>query len=267
MNDKKTVQNFDLIAAIKKQWLQLRYVLGLCVLLLVLFNIDIFIAAIFEFVFYIPYDGLLFDIAEIIIQAACFIVVIYVGLKDQQKTLASVCFFKKVNGKVWGAAILCFIGSVLFYFYLNNLFYSFKYGWYTDYELEGGNFLINLIYSALIPAVVEEILFKGLVFTILKKHYSTVLAVIIASLMFAACHLSFIRLIPLFLSSCFTFWVYLRSGSLVLPMMEHFINNLFTFVLISEPFASLGTFYSALALLAIGTYMLYRLSAIKKVTQ
>jgi drug/metabolite transporter superfamily protein YnfA len=78
--------------------------------------------------------------------------------------------------------------------------------------------------------------------------------------MFAACHLSFIRLIPLLLFSCYTFWLYLRIGSLILPMLLHFINNLFSFVLISEPFASLGTFYAAIVLFAIGSYLLYGLS-------
>jgi membrane protease YdiL (CAAX protease family) len=239
----------------KKKRFRFKYALGLCVLLVLLFRIDYFIRYVF-----LGYDSLFSYVAEIILHLVVFIVVIGVGLKDQQKTLASVCFFKKVNGKVWGAAILCSIGFTLFYFYLHFLFDSFKYGWYTDYELEGGNFLFNLIDTAIIPAVAEEILFKGLIFTILKKHYSTIAAVIIASLMFAVCHLDFIQFIPLFLSSCFGFWIYLRNGSLVLPMMEHFINNLFTFVLISEPFASLGTFYAALVLLAIGSYMLYRLS-------
>jgi membrane protease YdiL (CAAX protease family) len=252
---------------VKKKLFRFKYALGLCVLLLLLFKIGYFIRFVFFKVLDMPHDSLFANIAEIVIQAAVFIVVIGVGLKDQQKTISSVCFFKKVNGKVWGAAILCLIGFVLFYFYLNFLFYSFKYGWYTDYELTYDNFLFNLIDTALIPAIAEEILFKGLIFTILKKHYSTVLAVIIASLMFAVCHLNFIRFIPLFLSSCFTFWLYLRSGSLILPMIEHFTNNLFTFVLISEPFANLGTFYAALVLFAIGSYLLYKLSKPEKKPQ
>jgi hypothetical protein len=50
-------------------------------------------------------------------------------------------------------------------------------------------------------------------------------------------------------------------------MLLHFINNFFTFVLVSEPFANLGTFYAALALFATGSYMLYRLSMLEKEQQ
>jgi membrane protease YdiL (CAAX protease family) len=252
---------------VKKHLFRLLYVLGLCVLLLLLFNTGSVVKFAFFELFDVPYGGVFFYIAEIIVHAAVFIVVIGVGLKYNKKTLASVCFFKKVNGAVWCAAILCFIGFVLFNFYLHFLFYSFYSGWRTNFSGTEGNFLYNLINLALIPAVAEELLFKGLIFTVLRKHYSSIIAIIIVSFMFAVCHLSFIRLIPLFLSSCFTFWLYLRSGSLILPMIEHFINNLFTFVLISEPFARLGTFYPALALFATGSYMLYRLSMSEKERQ
>jgi membrane protease YdiL (CAAX protease family) len=245
---------------VKKPQLRFKYVLGLGLLLLLLFKIGSFIEFIFHRLFDLPYNSLSAGIAGIITQAAAFTVVIAVGLKDQRKTLASVCLFKKVNGKVWGAAVILSIGFTLFYFYLTALFYSFKYGWDTRLAKAEGNFFVNLINIAIIPAIAEELLIKGLVFAILKKYYSTIIAVIIASLMFAVLHLTPIRIIPLFLCSCFTFWIYLRSGSLILPIFQHFINNLFANVLISEPFASLGTFYAALALFGVGAYMMYRLN-------
>jgi membrane protease YdiL (CAAX protease family) len=234
------------------------YVLGLCVLLLILFRVTYLIDFILYDILDMPYGSLATYIVEIALHAAAFLAVIAVGLRDQKMTLASVCFFKKVSRKVWGAAILCTIGCVLFNFYMHDLFYSFLYGWDPGLGEPGGDFIFNVINTALIPAVAEELLFKGLIFSILKKRHSLIVAVIIASLMFAAVHLSLIRIIPLFLSSCFTFWIYLRSGSIILPMFEHFINNLFTFVLISEPFANLGTFYAALLLFTAGSYLLYK---------
>ena len=245
---------------IKKQWLQLRYVLGLGVLFIVLVRIGSFIYFIFHSLFDIPYNSISAGITGIIVQTVAFTVVIGVGLKDQHKTLASVCLFKKVNGKVWFASIILSIGLTFFYFYFIALFYSFSYEWDTRFTRTGGNFYIRLIETAIIPAVAEELLFKGLVFTILKKYYTTITAVIITSLMFAVLHLSTIRFIPLFLCSCFSFWIYLRSGSLLLPIADHFINNLFSFVLINEPFAYIGTFYAALALLITGSYFLYKYS-------
>jgi len=244
----------------KKQWNRIKYVLGLCVLLLLVYNIVSLFKNIFCFIFDIPYDNVFANIADIIIHVAVFMVVIAVGLKDQRKTLASVCFFNKVNLKVWGAAIVCSIGYTFFNYYLHFLFFSFKYEWNPNLSAAESSLWYNIINSALIPAVAEELLFKGLIFTILKKHYPVIVAVIIASFMFSFAHLRFIRIIPLFLFSCYTFWLYLRSGSLILPMLLHFINNLFTFVLISEPFAYIGTFYVSLALCIIGSYFLYKYS-------
>jgi len=245
---------------IKQQWSHIKYVLGLCVLLLILFHFDYFIEWVFYEMFNVPYDSLFAGIARIVLQAAVFIVVIGIGLRDQHKTLSSVCFFKKVNAGVWVSALLCAIGYTLFSYYLTFLFYSFSYEWNTKiYKPETG-LLINIINIAIIPAVVEEILFKGLIFTILKKYYSTIIAAIIASLMFAGLHLTFIRLIPLFALSCYGFWLYLRSGSIIIPILLHFTNNLCTLILINEPFDYVGTFYAALALLFIGSYFLHRAS-------
>jgi membrane protease YdiL (CAAX protease family) len=237
-----------------------KYEIGLCILLLLLAHIGYFINFIVFELFTISYNSMAAQITDIIIHASVFCVVIGVGLKDQEQTLASVCFFKKVNGKVWCAAIMCAIGYTLFGYYFHFLFYSFKYGWSTELNKTNGRFLYNLINTALIPAVAEEILYKGLIFSFLKKRHSVITAVIITSLMFAVIHLSLLRIIPLFLLSCYTFWIYLRSGSLIIPMLAHFTNNLFTFVLINEPFDYLGTFYAGLALLIIGSYMLYMFS-------
>jgi len=252
---------------IKHKWTRFKYVFWLCVLLLVLFGIEYCMDFVFFYIFRI-YDSLFYKIFYIVLHVVIFIVVIGVGLKDQRKTLASVCSFKKVNGNVWIAAVLCSVSFTLLNFYLTDLFYSFKYGWgNTDLGETYDNFLFNLINTAIIPAVAEEILFKGVIFTVLRKHFSVVSAVIITSLLFAGCHRELIRIVPLFVFSCYTFWLYLRSGSLVLPMILHFINNLFTFILTNALYSSRGTLYVALIIFSIGSYMLYSESKTEKALQ
>jgi len=83
----------------KKHWLQLRYVLWLGVLLLLMFKIGGYIKFVLHRLFNIPYDSLSVGITGIIIQAAAFTVVIGVGLKDQRKTLASVCLANSFSCK------------------------------------------------------------------------------------------------------------------------------------------------------------------------
>jgi len=245
---------------LKDKWSRLKYVVGLCILLMIAFNIGSFLRFVFSYIFDIPYTELFLGITETLIQMTAFIVVIVVGLKDQNKTLASVCFLKKANGVIWFSAILCAVGYTLFIFYVHDLFYDVVFNGYLVIDETEGNFFINLIHIAIIPAIAEEVLFKGIIFPILKKHFNVILAVIITSLLFAACHLSFILFIFHFLFSCYTFWLYLKSGNLIIPMIIHFTNNLFTFVLVNEPFAELGTFYAALVLLISGSYLLYNSS-------
>jgi len=228
--------------------------------LLLFYSIDYILYKVFS----ISYYSLSGDILSIITQASVYIIVISVGLKKERKTLKSVCSFKKISGKVWVAAILCSVGFTLFYIYIISLAYSFRYGWDTDIVGSSDNFLVSLIDTAIIPAIAEEIMDKGLIFSILKKNFSTITSVIITSILFSAGHRDLIRFIPLFLFSCYFFWVYLRTGSIILPIMLHFVNNLFSFVLISEPFSSLGTFYSGLGLFLAGSYMLYNVSKTEK---
>jgi membrane protease YdiL (CAAX protease family) len=200
------------------------------------------------------------DIFYIFIQVAVFTVIIGAGLRFQKRTLSSICFFKRVSFGVWGSIILCSIGFVLFYYYISCLFTSFSWEWETNLGRIESHFIFHAIYTAITPAIVEEILFKGLLFHTLQKRYSRTVSVIIVSLLFAAVHLDIVQFVPHFLFSCFTFWVYLRTGSLLLPMFIHFVNNFLLGIIIKEPFAELGIFFAALVLFIAGTYLFYKAS-------
>jgi len=175
--------------------------------MIIINKINFFVQIILYYFFDVPLESLTFKITVIVMQITIFAIVIPIGLKDQKKTLSSVCSFKKANSQIWFAAVICSIGFTLFHYYLHALFISFKYDWYMDFAPEEADFVYELINTAIIPAVAEEILFKGVIFSILKKFYPTVAAAIIASILFSACHLSFIRFIPLFLLSAYTFYI------------------------------------------------------------
>jgi len=245
-----------------------KYELLLCIFLLILFRANWFIELVLFQVIGIDYDSITANITVIILHAVIFTVVIGIGLHDQKKSLTDVCYNKKVSPAVWCAALLCSIGFVMLHFYLNNLFYLVFKNWlvFPDVdELGNFNIIFVIINSALIPAIAEEILFKGVIFSGLEKKYSRWIAVMIASLLFAAAHLNLVRMVPLFLFSFCTFWLYLRTGSLLLPILIHFINNLFATVLISEPFYSPETFLASQIIFWAGFYFLQRLTSQKQI--
>jgi membrane protease YdiL (CAAX protease family) len=245
---------------VKRRLFHFKYELMLCVLLLFLFRVDAIIQYILFQIIGMDYDSVPANVIVIILHISAFAVVIGIGLRDQNKTIVDVCYFKKTSPAVWGAAVLCSIGFVFLNFYLNYLFYRVFTG--VDGFYSGGNEPLilpaDIVNYALVPAVVEEILFKGVIFAGLKKRYSQRTAIIISSLLFAAAHLNLVRIVPLFLFSCCTFWLYLRTGSLLLPMLIHFINNLFATVLILEPFNSPETFMASQIIFWTGFYLLHR---------
>jgi len=243
----------------KKQLGPFEYALCLCVLLVGLFQLSSFIWDISVKLSNKPYNEIYnrLMVTEIIIEIISYIFVINVALKDLRKPLAEVCYFKKVDGGAWIAIIPCAIGINLFCCCYSVLIY-FLGAKLVDYRYSEMNFYVYLVQQAIIPGVAEELFMKGLVFTILKRRYSTISSVIIASLMFAGMHLNLNYFIFFFIFSCYTFWIYLRSGNLALSMLLHFINNLRNyFPLISNNI--LIIFCMTLGAIGLGLYLFSKL--------
>lgn len=91
----------------------------------------------------------------------------------------------------------------------------------TSWEL-----LFNLLMIAVIPALGEELLFRGVIQKqLMHSTRNAHLAVIISSLIFSILHFQFFGLVPRFLLGLFLGYFYLWSGSLWVPVLMHFINN------------------------------------------
>jgi uncharacterized protein len=94
-------------------------------------------------------------------------------------------------------------------------------------------FLIGIIVIAIIPAIGEELLFRGLIQNLLVKMVKNIhVAVIIAGFIFSAIHFQFYGLIPRMALGILFGYLYVWSGSLIIPVIAHFINNGLTLTLI-----------------------------------
>ncbi len=83
----------------------------------------------------------------------------------------------------------------------------------------------SILVGALVPAVCEEFLFRGLLQRSLEEKLSPTKAIIISSVIFAVIHLNIIQVIPLFAIGLLLGYAAYKSGSLYLPMILHFLNN------------------------------------------
>lgn len=99
----------------------------------------------------------------------------------------------------------------------------------TELFLDAGNtgeFLVNFLMIAILPAIGEELLFRGILQRYLiewlkNKH----IGVLITSILFSALHLQFFGFFPRLLLGIFFGYLLLWSRNLWLPILAHFINN------------------------------------------
>jgi len=88
------------------------------------------------------------------------------------------------------------------------------------------SFLYVLLIVAVVPAIGEELLFRGVLQKIMVdwiKNYH--LAIWVTAILFSALHMQFYGFLPRMLLGAIFGYVFYWSGSLWLPILGHFINN------------------------------------------
>jgi len=85
---------------------------------------------------------------------------------------------------------------------------------------------INLLVLAIIPALGEELLFRGVFQNIFEKWTgSGQLAVLLTAFLFSATHLQFFGFLPRFILGLAFGYLFLWSRNIWYPVLAHFINN------------------------------------------
>jgi membrane protease YdiL (CAAX protease family) len=90
-------------------------------------------------------------------------------------------------------------------------------------------FALVLLCIACVPALCEEILFRGFVQAgVMARASSRTAGIAFVALLFAAFHLDPWRFTPLFVLGLFFSWLRMQSGSLWPPIVAHAVNNALT---------------------------------------
>ncbi len=89
-----------------------------------------------------------------------------------------------------------------------------------------GALMINIIIIAILPAIGEEFLYRGVLQNIFTGWLkSGNLAVLLTALLFSAAHLQFYGFIPRFILGLGFGYIYLWSRNIWLPVLAHLVNN------------------------------------------
>lgn len=96
-----------------------------------------------------------------------------------------------------------------------------------------GQLLVAIVVIAVIPAIGEEVLFRG----VLQRNFSywtgnVHIGIWLAAILFSAIHVQFLGFFPrMFLGALFGY-VYVWSGNIWVPIFAHFVNNGFTVLMV-----------------------------------
>ena len=87
-----------------------------------------------------------------------------------------------------------------------------------------GEYLAEILSSAAIPALVEELVFRGIVLGMLRR-YGDRFAIVVSALLFAVFHANFLQMSLAFLIGLALGYIVVKSGNLWPAIVLHFANN------------------------------------------
>lgn len=88
-----------------------------------------------------------------------------------------------------------------------------------------GGLFANIGIVALITAISEELFFRGLVQRLLEERTSQHIAIWVTAVIFSAIHFQFLGFVPRLILGAMFGYLAVWSGSLLLPVIAHFVNN------------------------------------------
>ncbi len=101
-------------------------------------------------------------------------------------------------------------------------------------ELRGvGPWIAVMLCAGLLVPIAEEVVFRGCMYTGLKKNLGSLWAAVLSSLAFMIVHGEPIAFPPIFIIGMITAFVYERTRSLYVPIAVHAINNLIALTVVA----------------------------------
>lgn len=140
----------------------------------------------------------------------------------------------RTNYNVWSVLIIVALSIVLVFGFTNfislidGLFAEIGYAPSGDLPFALNNvgaLLLAIVLWALIPAICEELLFRGIIFKGLTTQFKPVNAMLIGGLCFMLMHGSLQQTIYQFILGIILCAVYYLTKNIFYPMLLHFLNN------------------------------------------
>lgn len=94
-----------------------------------------------------------------------------------------------------------------------------------------GWYFVNLLILGVVPAICEELLFRGIIFQGLKERFSSMTSILLSALMFALVHQNIQQFIYPFILGLLLAFVFEKTNNLTYSILIHLFNNFTTITL------------------------------------
>lgn len=102
-------------------------------------------------------------------------------------------------------------------------------------QLLGDDFVVSLILVAVVPAICEEVMFRGYILSAMEGRYKSAKAILFTSILFGLYHMSIVKFFTTAFLGLSISFVANRTGSLLPGVIMHFINNALSCAVVYYP--------------------------------
>ncbi|TYP76119.1 CPBP family intramembrane glutamic endopeptidase [Aquimarina intermedia] len=110
--------------------------------------------------------------------------------------------------------------------WMNAVLFDESTNYYATYVEYNNPFLLAFVFIAILPAIFEEVAFRGFLFNQLERITSVRITILLTAFLFALVHFSFISILWIFPFGLLLGYLRHRYQSLWLGMIIHFVHNL-----------------------------------------
>ena len=176
-------------------------------------------------------DNLALNILTSILTPVTFIAVFFLYTKKSKISFTAAKIKFNLNWKtvllLISISILCIFGLQYIIAGVNKGLVALGYS-LTEFSLpfdNAGWYILNLIILAVLPAIGEELIFRGIIFNGLKRNVSDIGAILISASLFTIMHGSLDQFVYPFILGIIFAWLVLRTGSILSSIIVHMCNN------------------------------------------
>lgn len=174
--------------------------------------------------------GVVSFVAQFLLEALFAVAAITVAVVKNVDIKKAAGLNKKINGKIVGLGFLISLVCIIGFGNLTNVFlellnlcgYS---SILSDLTINTfWQYLVYVLVSCLVPAVCEELLFRGVILSGMKQ-YGAKIAIVISSLIFMLMHGNAEQTVHQFIVGLVVGYLFFATGNLWLGVIVHFFNN------------------------------------------